>query len=129
MLSSRRPSASSTARAARLGGAASAADPAAAASGAAAGAAGSGATPDHLLLFGGALEARRVRAVGAGVVLGHELQARVRLRRARQAARDLVDEELDDRIHALQVGLLVDREVQLVGLEQLERLRQGVVPA
>src|SRR5687767_5058418 len=124
MLSSRRPSASSTARAALLGGAASAAAPAAAASGAAAGSAVSGATPDHLLIFGGPLEARRVGAVGAGVVLGHELQARVHLAGAGQPAGDLVDEELDDGIEALQVGLLVDREVELVGLQQLERLRQ-----
>src|SRR5215216_1896651 len=129
MLSSRRPSASSTARAVRLGGADSAADPAAAASVAAAGSAVSGATPDHLLVLGGALEARRVRAVRPGVVLGDELQARVHLAGAGQAAGDLVDVELDDRIEALEVGLLVDREVDLVVLEELERLREGVVSA
>src|SRR5918999_2753610 len=130
MLSSRRPSASSTAREVQLGGAAACSiAPAAAPSDAATGAAGSGATPDHLLLLGGAFEARRVGGVRAGVVLGDELQTGVHLARAGEPAGDLVDVELHDRIEALEVGLLVDREVDLVVLEQLERLRQRVVPA
>src|SRR5215208_8515124 len=129
MLSSRRSSAISSAREdQRRRGAAPSARGAAAPSGAGAvEETGSGATPDHLLLLGRSLEAGRVRRVGPGVVLGDELQPGVHLAGAGEVARDLRQVQLHDREEALEVRLLVDREVQLIRLQQLERLRERVV--
>src|SRR5690242_7918140 len=57
----------------------------------------------------------------------HELQAGVRLRRRDEAAAVPVEKELLDRDEALQVGLLVDREVETAARDRLERPRQQVV--
>src|SRR3954452_1365971 len=61
--------------------------------------------------------------------LVQELQARVGVGDAAQRARRLVHEQLQDRDEALQVGLLVDREVELVGGQQLLGDRREVVAA
>src|SRR4051794_24565992 len=77
----------------------------------------------------GALEA----ALGVVVVddggLIEELQARVGVGDAREAAGRLVHEQLQDRQEALQIRLLVDGEVDLVRREQLLRHRREVVAA
>src|SRR4051812_32798680 len=80
---------------------------------------------------------RRGRALVAAlrvVVIGHrrlveELQAGVGVRDAGQAARCLVHEQLQDRQESLQIGLLVDREVDLIAREQLLGHRREVIPA
>src|SRR5215207_4295506 len=84
---------------------------------------------DDLLVLRRPLEARRAAEVGRGVVLGEELQAGVHVAGAGEGAGDLRQEQLDDRIEPLDVGLLVDREVELVVAQQLERLGQRVVAA
>src|SRR5918912_1176376 len=61
-------------------------------------------------------------------ILRDELQTGVGLRWHHQAAGDLVDVELHHGVEALQVGLLVDGEVDVPCLEELERLGQEVVP-
>src|SRR5262245_33603517 len=63
-----------------------------------------------LLRFGRALVAGLRREVRLHVRLGHEQEARVGVGRSDQATRQLVEEELDDGLEALEVRLLVDRE-------------------
>src|SRR5919202_1570122 len=83
---------------------------------------------ENLLLLGVSLVARTGLQVLPHRVLGNELQTGVGLRGHHQAAGDLVDVELHHGIEALQVGLLVYGEVDVPALEELERLRQEVVP-
>src|SRR4051812_8334372 len=73
-----------------------------------------------LLRLVAALVARLRLQVRIHVVLRDEEQTRVRVRRRHEAAGELVEEELDDRLEALQVGLLVDREVQVAALDVVE---------
>src|SRR3954468_23008756 len=97
MLSSRRSSAISTIREdQRRRGAAPSARGAAVPSGAAAveEAGSGGATPDHFLTLGRALDARPFGLVGPRAALGDELQARVHLCRSGQPPGDLRQEEL-----------------------------------
>src|SRR3954471_1723445 len=61
--------------------------------------------------------------------LVEELQAGVDVGDARQRVRDLVHVQLEHRQEALQVRLLIDREVDLVAGEQLLRDRREVVAA
>src|SRR5438270_2135430 len=74
-----------------------------------------------------------VAALGAAVRndrrLVQELQAGVDVRDAAQVLRRFVHVELHDRQEALQVGLLVDREVDLARGEQLLGHRRQVVAA
>src|SRR5438876_10306704 len=65
------------------------------------------------LLVGASLEPRLGVQVGPDVLLGDEQQPGVGVGRLLQAARQLVQEELDDRVEALHVRLLVDREVEV----------------
>src|SRR5215211_352708 len=58
-----------------------------------------------------------------------EDEASVRLRRPRDPAGDLVQVELHDREETLQVGLLVDGEVYVLGSHERKSLREKVVPA
>src|SRR5260221_9809809 len=67
---------------------------------------------DHLLLVRAALEPRLGLQVRRDVLLRHEEEAGVGVSRLLEAARQLVQEQLDHRQEALQVRLLVDREVQ-----------------
>src|SRR5918998_4461172 len=82
-----------------------------------------------LLLLRVSLEARRGLQVAVNRVGGDEDQARVRLRRPRDTPGELVEVELHDREEALQIRLLVDREVYVVLAHELQDLRQQVVPA
>src|SRR5664280_43872 len=75
-----------------------------------------------------AFEACRVCKVRAHVGRGNEAQARVRIARLHQAGRDLVQEQLNRRDESLQVGLLVDREVEVAALDTLQH-RDLHVPA
>src|SRR5262245_10739039 len=52
------------------------------------------------------------------VLLRHEQQTGVRVRRSDEAAGQLVEEQLHDGVEALQVGLLVDGELQRAVLDQ-----------
>src|SRR5205809_38796 len=61
------------------------------------------------------------------VLLRDEEQAGVGVGRGDQTSGQLVEEELDHRVEALQVGLLIDCEVQEPLLDQLQRRRQQVV--
>src|SRR6266542_5073644 len=84
----------------------------------------------HVLLLARAPLVPRLRGeVRLDVVLRHEQQTRVRRGRRHQPTRELVKEQLDDRVEALQVELLVDREVKVTLVDQLERRRQEVVAA
>ena len=67
----------------------------------------------ELFLIGTALKAALGSEVRLDVVFGDELQAGVDVRRAGQAAGELVNEQHHDGIEALQVGLLVDGKVQI----------------
>src|SRR3954453_19542377 len=58
-----------------------------------------------------------------------ELQAGVGVGDAAEAAGCLIHEQLQDRDEALQVGLLIDREVDLVGGQELLGDRREVVAA
>src|SRR5919206_2975042 len=84
---------------------------------------------EDLLLLGVSLVARAGLQVLPHRILGNELQAGVGLRGHHQATGDLVDEELQHRVEALQLGLLVYGEVDNPSFQELERLRQEVVPA
>src|SRR5919198_6648159 len=63
---------------------------------------------DHLLLGAGPLEAGLGGLVRTDVVLGHERQAGVGLRREHQPAGELVEPQVQHRQESLQVRLLVD---------------------
>src|SRR5215207_2309784 len=82
-----------------------------------------------LLLLRVPLEARLGLEVAVHRIGGDEDQARVRLGRPCDPARDLVQIHLHDREEALQIRLLVDGEVYVPGLHELQDLRQEVVPA
>src|SRR3954462_13488744 len=58
-----------------------------------------------------------------------ELQSGIGVGDAAEAARCLIHEQLQDRDEALQVRLLVEREVDLVGRQQLLRDRREVIAA
>src|SRR5665213_2041691 len=75
-----------------------------------------------------AFEACRVCKVRAHVGRGNEAEARVGVARLHQAGRDLVQEQLNRRDESLQVGLLVDREVEVAALDTLQH-RDLHVPA
>src|SRR5918992_1911766 len=77
-----------------------------------------------LLRFGVPLEARRGLEVAVHSVGRYEDEARVRLGRPCDPAGDLVQVELHDGEEALQIGLLVEGEVHVPGLDELECLRK-----
>src|SRR5258707_4240517 len=56
--------------------------------------------------------------VGGHGVLRHEREAGVGVRRGHEAAGDVVQVEVEHRYESLQVGILVDGEVQLAGLDR-----------
>src|ERR1700727_1230291 len=76
-----------------------------------------------------ALVAAFGRAVRNDRGLVEEFQSGVRLGDAGQPLRRVVHVELEDREKALQVGLLVDRELDVPGGEQLLGDRRQVIPA
>src|SRR5207244_11822099 len=63
------------------------------------------------------------------VVLGDEEQASGGLRRLRQSTGQLVQAQLHHREEALQIGLLVNREVKVAAFDQLQGRGQQVVAA
>ena len=71
-----------------------------------------------LLLLRAPLVARLRRQVRLHVGLRHERDSRVRVRRRHEPRRVLVEEELEDGQPALQVRLLVDREVQMACVDR-----------
>src|ERR1035438_8859420 len=75
-----------------------------------------------------AFQAGRVCKGRGHVGRGNEAEARVRIARLHQAGRDLVQEQLNRRYESLQVGLLVDGEVELAALDTLQH-RDLHVPA
>src|ERR687889_2556254 len=79
------------------------------------------------LLLRVTLEARLGLEVAVHGLGGHEDEARVRLRRARDPAREVVQVELHDREEALQVRLLVYGEIYVACLHELQDLGQEVV--
>src|SRR5215218_6121107 len=83
----------------------------------------------YLLRLRVSLEARRGLEVPVHRIGGNVDQARVRLRRPRDPAGDLVEEELHDGEEALQVRLLIYREVYVPCLHELEDLGQEIVPS
>ena len=62
-------------------------------------------------------------------VLGDEFEARVHVGRADEAARHLEREHLHHRVEALEVGLLVDDEIEEPVAHRFERARQEVIAA
>ena len=60
-----------------------------------------------------------LREVRLDVRLRDDAEPRVGVGRLHQPARDVVQVELHDRVEALQVGLLVDREGQVAGVDAL----------
>src|SRR5215217_5824518 len=80
-----------------------------------------------LLLFRVPFETGLRLQVMARVLLRNEHEAGVRICRTRESSGDLVQVELHHRVEALQIGLLVYREVDVASLYELERLRQEVV--
>src|SRR6266571_1377412 len=82
-----------------------------------------------LLRRGRALVPRACGQVWADVGLGHEQQPGVGRRRRRQATRELVKVQVEDRQEPLEVGLLVDGEAQAPGLDLLQGLWVEVKPA
>src|SRR6266545_2795991 len=76
----------------------------------------------------GTLEAR-LGQVGSDVGLGHEDERELGVGRRDEALGELGQKELERRHEALEVGLLVEREVQLSLLDQLQGRRQDAVPA
>src|SRR4029453_17872725 len=80
-----------------------------------------------LLLAGAALVTGFRREVRLHVRLRHERDSRVRVRWRDEPGRVLVEPELEDGQPALQVRLLVDREVEITGIDRLEDIRVQVV--
>src|ERR1035437_6947554 len=74
---------------------------------------------DVLLRRGGALKPGRRRGVRSRVGLGDELQAGVRGGRRHQATGQLPQVQVDRGQEALQIGRLVDGEVDLAGRDQI----------
>src|SRR5215218_2443458 len=82
-----------------------------------------------LLLVRVPLEARLGLEVAVHRVWCYEDEARVGLCRPRDPAGDVVEVELHDGEEALQIGLLINGEVYVLGSHELEGLRQEVVAA
>src|SRR5690349_17605150 len=82
-----------------------------------------------LLTARAALEAALRRQVAGHVGARDEVEPRVRVRGRDETAAVAMQEELEHGKKALQVGLLVDREVELASVDRAQRRREEVVAA